>query len=167
MTNNDLSFDSLEPIQVPRRLGNKAYIILEASESARVAYQNAGARAARFNSEGNLSGVEGVANIEPLLVSLCLYEADFTDIEDKSTYKLRLNQNGDPDSKYLVPVQVINKWPGRIVGAIFDTIKDISEMEKEDEQSLEKQVAKLQKRLDKLRSNKGIEKKELEDTMLT
>lgn len=164
---SNLSFESLTLIQIPIPIEDKAYILVEADTDARVAYQNINARAARFNSEGTLSGVDGIANVEPQLVAMCLYYADpsTADINDKSTFKLRLDKNNNVDKQFRVPESVIKKWPGRITGKLYDTIKDISELtENETEEGITKQIEKLNKRLEKVRANKILPKKEQEDT---
>lgn len=162
---SNLSFTSLALTQVPIPIDGEAYILVEADEDARVTYQNINARAARFNEEGNLAGVDGIANVEPQLVAMCLYKADASDVDDKSTYKLRFDKNNNIDRQFRVEEVKIKKWPGRIIGQLFDIIKDISELtEQETEEGLQKQINKLTRRLEKLRSNKSLPKKEQEDT---
>lgn len=161
-----LVFDTLAPITVPIVGLDKPYILREADADAKATYQSATARAARFNEEGTVSSVEGLGNVEPQLVAACLYEAECDDKDDPDTYRLRLTPQGDVDKRYLVKESVVRKMKSSVVSKLFDTIKDISEFEegKETEESLQKQIDKLTKRLNKLKSRKDASKKEQEDT---
>ena len=132
----EIDYGDLSLIQIPVRIGGGAYVLQEADEAAAVAYQNAATKAARFNEDGNLTGVDGAADVEPLLVSRCLF--------DRSP----AGGVGSP-----VPLDTIKKWPARIVSKLFEKAKEISQLDTaETVEKLEKQIARSQARLVKLKA---------------
>lgn len=100
-----LDLGSLAPREFSVTVGDKEYVLREASEGAAVRYRDAIFQSTKF-SKGKLSGMVGLAEAEPLLVSLCLFEG------------------GDKP----VPLNVIKCWPARIVKAMFEKAKDISDL---------------------------------------
>ncbi len=54
----------------------------------------------------------------PLLVSLCLFRAD-------DSGRIITNGQGKPVP---VPLATINRWPGRVVDALFDGAKRLSQL---------------------------------------
>ena len=141
--------DDPKPRQFNVRYGGKAYVAVEASEGAAVAYNNAMMRAMKMSGQGNITGVDGMAEVEPILVGHCLYEAT-------PAGTLPLDQTGDPLASALVPPQAIRRWPSRVVKPIFDRIKAISDLGGEEtEEALEKQVRDAQDRLAKYREGKA------------
>ena len=146
---SEMIFESLEPVTFPFKIKDAKtnsfiqYYLREATEDAAVKYRNAAMRAARF-TDGKLSSVEGVADVEPLLVSLCLYQ---------------ITPKGD------VPVQLatIRGWPARIVKPLFEKAKQLSNLDEgEDEAGIQKQIEDLSERLAKMREDKNKEKNLLE-----
>src|SRR4051812_878860 len=93
-----MEFDSLEPIEVPVRLGSKSYVLREPSEDIACKYRNALLKATKLGSDGKPTSLEGLADIEPQLVSWCLFEVT--------------NPGGDDQAKLVkpVPVSVIRGW---------------------------------------------------------
>lgn len=129
---NDLDFDSLELIRIPVKLGGKSYTLQEADEAANITFENAKLKAARFSTDGKFVGHGELASGQPLLVSMCLLDAD----------------------NRPVPIEVIQKWPGRIVDKLFEKIKEISGMNADDTvESLEKEIGRLTERLSKLKAD--------------
>ena len=143
-----LYFDDLQPIEVPVKYGNKAYILREASEDAAVKYRNAQARGARFGADGKPVSVESVADKEPLLVSLCLYHAD-------KEGHISVTREGRPDPRFLVPLQVILTWPPRIVDALFKRLLKISELDDAPDtpETLAEKITVLQEQRESLLKN--------------
>lgn len=58
--------------EVPVALGEANYVLREASEDAAVTYRNASMSKAKV-ADGKVIGVAGIADVEPLLVGLCLF----------------------------------------------------------------------------------------------
>ena len=129
----DLDFSSLEEVTLPVQVKGKSYELREASEAAAVKYRNTMLACTRYGSEGNLQSMQGMASVEPLLVSLCLFTAE-----------------GKP-----VAITTVQSCPSRVVRALFDEAKRISELEEEEEtqEILEKHLKETQEKLDKLQKD--------------
>lgn len=125
-----MEFDSLEPIIIPVSIKVKGksggeetrrYFLHEGSEDVACKYQNAATRAARF-TDNKVTSYEGIADIEPYLVSLCLYRAD-----DNGQFPY--DRDGRPDPRKLIPLQTIRTWKPKIVRSLFDKAKEISNLD--------------------------------------
>ena len=107
-----IRFDSFALHEEPVFLGDKKFVLREASSGAATRYRNALLDCATMGPEGKPSKLSGMASVEPLLVSLCLFEED-----------------GKP-----VPLAEIERWPSKIVKRLFNRVKDVSDLdEAEDE----------------------------------
>jgi hypothetical protein len=123
-----LEFDSLTLREEPVRIGSEHFILTEASAEATRQYRNRVFRAYQKDDFG------GLADVEMLLVSLCLFR----------------------DSKHERPVQQTELigWPGHIIKSLFIRIKmlskglDVSGKETPDE--LRADIAEKQARLREL-----------------
>lgn len=123
---NENEYD-LDRIRIPIALRVKGelkpHVLYEASGEAASRFRNHIIADATF-VDGKLSKVgKSVANAEPLLVSLCLFE-------------LVKGADGEETEKP-VTEGAVKKWPARVQKALFDRIKEISDL---DEQSPEKQT---------------------------
>ena len=122
------TFD-LTPIEVTYNIGGIDYLLREASGEAAVKFSNAKLKNLVLN-DGKVTKVSGMADIQPLLVSLCLTE------------KL----SGKPVSE-----ATIKSWPSRIQTALFDKAKEISEIDQDaTKEGLEKIIADAQQQLAEL-----------------
>lgn len=120
---NEFDLDQIRLVITLKQKGEpKKYALYEASGDAATKFRNDLIKDATF-VDGKLSKVGKAANAEPLLVSLCLFE-------------IIQNNNGD-EVERPVPEAVVKKWPARVQKALFDRIKEISDL---DEQSPEKQT---------------------------
>jgi len=120
METESLSFD-LSLIEIPVTIGERAYILREASGDAACKYRNALLSCTDLDpNTGKPVRITGMANVEPLLVSLCLFYED---------------------TGASVPLGVIKSWPSRILKSLFEKTKDISDLgEETDEEELEKAI---------------------------
>lgn len=101
-------FDSdLGKKEIPVRYQGRDYVLREASEGAAIKWRNAQMKAARFNQHGQITGAEGLADTEPLLVSYCLFETD----------------TGNP-----VHFNTICGWPAKMVKKLFQKAVEISDL---------------------------------------
>ncbi len=107
---SELIFDDLAPVSVPVTIGKKKCLLREASGDAACQYRNLLTAAARMN-DGKVVGMHGVADAEPLLVSLCLFEL----------YDLKGEQK---ERRFLL--SEIRGWRSSVQRALFDKIKEIS-----------------------------------------
>jgi len=101
---------NVDLIEIPITIGGEDYVLREASGDAGCKYRNA-LLACTTLTDGKPSRIEGMADVEPLLVSLCLF-----------------TQGGRP-----VTVPKVRSWPSRVVKALFEKIKEISDLDEEEE----------------------------------
>jgi hypothetical protein len=104
----DMVFDVCERRKVDVRIGKDLYDLYEASGASGVHFKNAQMETRVYGPDGVLVGLRNVANLEPLLVSLCLFKKD---------------------SDVPVAKSVITGWPFRIQKALFDKIVEISDLD--------------------------------------
>ena len=107
-------FETFELQTEPVYIGDAVYTLKEASIGAATKYRNALLDCATIGPDGKPSKFSGMADVEPLLVSLCLFDSE-----------------GSP-----VPLDAINRWPSRIVKQLFDRVKDISDLDETEENPL-------------------------------
>lgn len=132
---DELNFDSLEAISLPVSISGKIYKLVEASGEAIVRYNNIATGAAVLR-DGKAVGIKGIADVEPQLVSDCLLYDD----------KVFEHLNGKN-----VPIEVVKKFPGRIMQKLFKKAKEISEIDRPvTAKEIRKQIEKLQEQLDEL-----------------
>lgn len=131
----------LEPIVVPVTIGKKEYELREADEDTAVKYRNASISGVTWGQDGSATKMENIGDVEPLLVSLCLREV--------------VKREGGTTTYRPVTVQNLLKWKPKVVRKLFETAKEISNLNEEDtEEGLVKQIADLQQRLARLREDK-------------
>lgn len=136
----ELNFDDLAPIEIPVKVGGKAYLLREASGDAACKWRNALLKATRLGPEGKPVSIDGMADTEPLLISLCLFETA---------------DNGDGSRTATKPVSIatIRSWPARVQAKLFAKCKDISALdETETEEALRKRLEDTQRKLDALQN---------------
>lgn len=132
----ELSYD-LEPKEIPVTLsskrGKKSYVLREPSTHAATRYRNATLSAAKME-DGKINGMDGLADAEPLLVSLCLFVP---------------MENRPPEQWATVPIQEVMAFPNRVQADLFAKIKELDPSITGDEtvESMEKQVEDLMKRI--------------------
>lgn len=130
-----MNFDDIALIEIPVKIGDKKYVLREATGEAAAKYKNAQMACAKFNSEGKPSGVGNMADTELLLVHLCLFE---TDPQGQATL---IN----------VPLPRVRSWPVRITRALFEKAQQISQLEmKETKETLTEKIGRLREQLDKV-----------------
>jgi hypothetical protein len=112
-------FDEVCPAEVPVVIGSVRYVLREASEDAACKFRNALLRCTRPGPDGRPTTYDGVADTEPLLVSLCLYAAD-------EGGRVRPDRDGRPDPRHLVPLATVRSWPARVVKALAAKAQEIS-----------------------------------------
>ena len=93
-----------------KNLGGRSYTLHEASTDAATRYKNKQFESANYE-DGKLKRIEGRADSEPLLLSLCITYAD-----------------GDEKGQ-LVPLKVVRQWPERITKPMIEWVKDHSDLD--------------------------------------
>lgn len=139
-TNPMLEFDDLTERREPVRIGKTWYLLIEATGDAVRQWRNARLKASKLE-DGKLVSMEGLADIEPLLVSLCLYNLD-------QTTATPTQPPHDIVFKGQVAKEVVGAWPARVQTALYERIKKISDLldeekktpaqQKEEEDALKK-----------------------------
>jgi hypothetical protein len=126
---SEIRFDDISPIEVEVFVGKEKYILRETSGAARVIYDNARLACYEYQ-EGKLVKVHDIANIEVLLVSLCLFMSDGVTPVSEVTIKM---------------------WPGRVYKTLYEKAREISGMS-ETPENLEEQIKLLQKQLSEFKA---------------
>ena len=124
----EIRFDDITPIEEVVHIGGADYVLRETSGDAAVKYDNARIEGYEYK-DGRLIRVHNLANLDPLLVSLCLFEGD---------------------GKTPVPELTIRSWPARVQRALCERAREISRMN-EPPQELEKQIEEAENNLVLLR----------------
>ena len=127
----EFNFDNdMSVREIPFKIKGENYILREASGSAIAAYKNARLEKMTLSDTGKPKTVKGMGDVEPLLVSLCSFQAE-------------TNQQ--------VPLQTVLSWPGRVVSKLFDEAKKISEIDVPDTvEGIDSQIKELQRMRDEL-----------------
>lgn len=140
--------DDLSPREVPVKMGGKNYVLKEASAAAVCQYRNAITAAAKMGPDGKPTAFGNVADAEPLLVSLCLFEVR--------------------DGKQLpVPLIQVRGWKNSVTSKLFERVQKISDMVGGDEETadtIREKMDKLQEKLNDLERNGTPAKKEQPQT---
>jgi hypothetical protein len=103
-----MDFGDLKPMERGiTNLFGKNYILREASEDAARKYRNSAVRAAKM-SDGKIVGMDGVGDVQSVLVAACLFEEG---------------------SNRCVTEAVVRTWPSRVVKPMFDWVKEVSKLD--------------------------------------
>jgi hypothetical protein len=128
-----LNFDDLQPIEVPFNYLGKKYVMKEASGDTGCKYRNRLLNSTRMSGEGKPIGFTNYADVEPYLVSLCVFER--VDSNDKSKDK---------------PVKEaeVRSWQNRVVKELHEKIIKISDLQDQPEtiEEIDKQIKELEHR---------------------
>lgn len=137
-------FDDLTPVEVPVTVGAKQYVLREANGDAAVKYRNAMLACTQISQDSKAVSIRGMADLEPFLVSLCLFDA-----QGKSVTK-----------------NEILSWPSRVQKALFARAKTISGLNEEDTvESLKKEQKIIEEKLVKLEKKEGQDPNAQDSTM--
>ena len=134
----DFNLGSLTPIEIP--IGDQ-YVLREASEDVAKRFRNRTMAGAKVDSDGNITrSLDGMADLEPLLVAGCLFKKN-----------PKQKDNGGPVFDVPVSDAEVGRMPARFVRKLFVRAKEISGIdERETVEGLREQIANLQVKLDKL-----------------
>lgn len=141
-------FSDPTPLAEPIVMGNKKYVLREASEGAVCKWRNVQIRSAKFDEKGKLSSPGDVADSEPTLVSECVFE---TINPDNSVVIVTFPDGSQHSPGQKVSFNKVCNWPSRIVRPLFERIKQISGLnEVETEETLNEKIGKLQEELEEI-----------------
>lgn len=110
---NFFEFDLTETITIPVRIKDKdgvvrEYELREATGDIACRWRNAIFARTELGPNGKPKSLGNIADTEPILVSLCLFDT-------------KTNNN--------VSVQTVRSWPSKIQKSLFEKIKEISDLE--------------------------------------
>ena len=138
----DLDFGEeidLQPKRATAKIGGRRHVVKEANGGVAKQYKNACMRGTKMD-DGKIVGMEGLADAEYLLVSLCTFSVDT--LGDGSQLERP------------VPQKVVESWPNHISSKLYTWIKEHSHLhEAENEDQLVREIEKLQERLSKLKKH--------------
>lgn len=123
--NEICDFDNITEVIYPFTKGKVNYILREASGEAVARYRNAMGKAIKLGPEGKPVSIDGLADAEFLLVSLCVFVGEVS-----------------------VSISLIKSWPYRIQKVLLEKIHEISPInDKETPDAINKQIEALQAKL--------------------
>lgn len=117
MNTTEMTFDEIELISIPVRIGGEDFVLREATAEAAGKYHDAIIKSTRM-SDGKITGSDGLGGVEPLLVSLCLFRAAKSGRQEEA-----------------VSLIEVRSWPTRVVKPLFERVKEISELDAKDDKS--------------------------------
>ncbi len=136
---DDIIFTDLKPIEIRVTIGDDKYVLVEASGAAACEWQNSLLRGTRLGPDGRPESLDGMADAEPKLVSLCLFRI--------------LSDGPQIGGRVPVALTTIKGWPGRVQRLLYKKAREISQLDDEDtEESLTRRIAELQLKLDKIKA---------------
>lgn len=94
---------NIQPKELRLTIGGAKYVMLEASGDVACRYRNALLDCTELGPEGTPVRVKNMADLEPYLVSMCLYP---------------VNADGTVASKSVSPV-LVRSWPSRVQKALY------------------------------------------------
>lgn len=153
----ELNFDDgdLGPREVPFKLGSKDYVAREASAGGAATYRSA-VLATHHMEDGKLVRLENTGDLEPLLVSLCVFRV-------QTKYACSCGNGVDCKRHPRVPLPVVRDWPSSTTKRLFEVIKEISPglEERDTVEAIERRIKRDQEKLAALKpSANGHAKKE-------
>jgi len=129
----EMNFDSLELIKVPVTVKGVKYILQEASAGAGRDYRNAQMKTFKI-ADGKMVGMENTADLDLILVSLCLFKVMETH-----------------DTLEPMPLIAIQGWPDKVIKGLAARAKEISDLEDKDTvETIDKKIVDLKKKRDLL-----------------
>lgn len=147
INDNPFDFDAQEAADLtPKEIRGikwkgRNYVLKEATEDAHIKFTNARIRAARME-DGKLTALAGGAEVEALLVSLCLFE-------------IGERPDGSEVLKPVAEQTIRSQWPPRYIRKLFEEAKRISDIDQPDKKTLDQRIADKEKELEKLRAEKA------------
>lgn len=114
---DEFNFDDLQIKEKPVTIQGVNYVLREANGDAACKYRNALLGQVELGSDGVPKKLGKVADVEPMLVSLCIS---------------KVQGEGKPIAT--VNEQDVRRWPNRVIKPMFEWIKKNSDLEEEESQ---------------------------------
>ena len=139
----DLDIPELELAVIPVKLGGKNYVLREAPEGVSLRYRNALTAGAKLDGQGNVVSISSLADTEVLLVVGCLFEV----------YDHQGQSKERPVTDSFVKALSHRKFK-----LLYERALAISGLGQGDTESIDKQIASLEARKQKLIQDEEKEK---------
>ena len=114
---NPLTVD-LTVREEPVEIGDKKYLLKEANGDASARYRNFLFSQTKLGPGGKPQSIGSMADAEPLLVSLCLWEPGEKENQCKR-----------------VDLALVKSWPSRVVKALYNKAKEMSDLDEEEDKA--------------------------------
>lgn len=111
----EFDFNDLTPFSAPVKISGREYVLREADGEAAIAYRDASVRAAKF-TDGKLSGADGLAAAEAMLVSRCLFPVG----------------DGGKVAETPVTERFVRSLPNRVFKRLYEKVKEVSDIGTDD-----------------------------------
>ncbi|MFA5056492.1 MAG: hypothetical protein WC485_00125 [Opitutaceae bacterium] len=85
---NELDFSDLTIVELPVSIGDKKYVLREADGATACAYRNALMRCTKLGPDGKPLSMDGIADLEPLLVAGCLFTQTGEPVAEEDVRKM-------------------------------------------------------------------------------
>lgn len=110
---NELNFGSLDLVQIPVTIGDRTFILREASSENFCKYLDDRIACSVFDESGKRTGFKDLSKISMLLLSRCLVETT-------------------GGAALPVTYEEVRNWPNKITDKLYNTLKKISEIDQEE-----------------------------------
>lgn len=125
-----LVFDNIDLREVPVTIAGQAYVLKAADGDVACQYKNMAASLYRLNQDTKETVIKGAGDLEPFLVSLCLYKV----ISESEKQKVHITH--------------VKKLPPPVIKKLFDTAKKIGGLDEDVSlEALKKQKAEIEKQI--------------------
>ena len=124
---------NFEVVEIPVKINGKSYILREADAGQVARFRNQATQGAVMEN-GKVVGMKGVGDLNNFLLSLCLVN--------------------DDEKRTPVSIEIIRRWPEKVVKALSEKASLISELkdEEESEESLTNKIEALNTQLAELKA---------------
>lgn len=130
---DDLIFDDISLAEKPVSIAGQSYILRAANGDVAAQYKNKASSLYRVNQDTKETFVTGAGDLEPFLVSLCLFKVT----GENSYEKVHINH--------------VKKFPGHVITKLFNAAKKLGGLEEDVSiEALKKQRAELDKQIEAL-----------------
>lgn len=146
-----LNLGDLAPTRVPVRYRDEDYFLCEMSPADLAAYEDRRSSCCRYNDEGRLTHYEGLGQIEPFVVSLCLKRpaigtdssAGFAPVSERDILE-RVDDRGLPF------------WTGKAVRKLYDKAMEINDLDEGGLDFWQRQLKLAQDKIKRISAREGV-----------
>lgn len=112
---NLIDLSNLEPITYRYQIGGKTYELREATGGVACQHRNRMISCASIGDDGKVRGFNNIADVEPWVVSLCLFEVTVSETTGQELFTP-------------VDEETVKNWPNKVVKRLYDDLNRVSEL---------------------------------------